>query len=155
LNYIKFVLLFVLVHGVSYTVAGVIALRISKDIYENKSRLCDFLRDMADEKENDRVASYFLPAQVIRGVLMAVVLFPVLNPVIGLSLIMKFLFFAGLMFVFTHIAAVSPFMDNIEGLVYMKDKYIQLKSFFKFQLEMIVYSVLFSLIMSLFMELLF
>jgi hypothetical protein len=55
-------------------------------------------------------------------------------------------FFSGLMFIYTHLAAVSPFMDNIEGLVYFKEKYLVRKFFLKFQVEMILYSLLFGLL---------
>lgn len=50
------------------------------------------------------------------------------------------------MFIYTHLAAVSPFMDNIEGLVYFKEKYLVRKFFLKFQVEMILYSLLFGLL---------
>ncbi|WP_261180192.1 hypothetical protein [Anaerobacillus sp. CMMVII] len=40
--YLTFILLFTIAHVVSYTVAGAIALKFSKDIYETKNRLCHF-----------------------------------------------------------------------------------------------------------------
>lgn len=155
MEYLKFILYFIIAHGVAYTTAGVIALKISKDIYESKSRHCDFLRDMSDKEESKHVSTYFLPAQILRGLLMAVVLFPVLGVFQGFSLGMNFIFFASLMFVYTHIAAVSPFIDNIEGWVYFKKNYLQKKFFLKFQLEMLIYGILFGLLMSLFIRYLF
>lgn len=150
--YTKFVLLFTIAHVISYTVAGVLALKISKDIYESKKRLCDFLNDMEDKKERKHVEKYYLPAQITRGILMSIVLLPLFSAIENLILIKQFIFFASLMFVYTHVSAASPFMDNIEGQVYFKSKYIQKKSFFKFQFEMGLYSVLFSLTMTLFMH---
>lgn len=151
MEYIEFSLFFTLIHVVSYTIAGVIALKISKDIYETKNRHCNFLRDMSDPEESRHVQIYFLPAQILRGLLMSVVLYPILNTIGDLSFVLKFIFFSSLMFVYTHIAAVSPFMDNIEGLVYFKKNYLTKKFFLKFQLEMLIYSIIFSLLMSLFL----
>lgn len=45
--------------------------------------------------------------------------------------------------------AAPPFIDNIEGFVYFKNKYLQKKAFLKFQLEMIIYSLLFSFLLAL------
>ncbi len=85
-EYIKFVLFFILAHTVSYTIAGAIALSISKDIYESKSRHCDFLRDMSYKDESKHVSMYFIPAQILRGLLMSIILFPLLSSIANLSI---------------------------------------------------------------------
>ena len=146
---IKFILWFELAHIVAYIVTGVIALSISKDIYEDKDRLCTFMRDMKNPKENKGIGMLFIPAQILRALLMSLVLLPVVDYLITFSFFQQFIFFSSLMFIFTHIAAVSPFIDNIEGLVYFKKEYIKKGTFIKFQLEMIIYSVIFSIILSL------
>jgi len=146
---IKFILWFELTHIVAYIVTGVIALSLSKDIYEDKDRLCTFMRDMKNPKENKRIGMLFIPAQILRALLMSLVLLPVVDYLITFSFFQQFIFFSSLMFIFTHIAAVSPFIDNIEGLVYFKKEYIKKGTFIKFQLEMIIYSVIFSIILSL------
>ena len=149
MEYVKFNLFFILSHSLAYIIAGAIALQISKDIYEKKSRHCDFLRDMSDEKEKKYVSKFFLPAQILRGLLMAVVLFPILGELKELSFILQFSFFSLLMFIYTHLAAVSPFIDNIEGFVYFKKEYLKKNFFIKFQIEMVIYSILFGLFISL------
>ncbi len=149
MEYIKFGLFFVLAHTISYIAAGAIALSISKDIYESKNRHCDFLRDMADKESSSHVSFYFLPAQILRGLLMAVILLPVIGALLELTFIFKLLFFSSLMFVYTHLAAASPFIDNIEGFVYFKKEYLMKRYFLKFQFEMILYSILFGLSISL------
>jgi len=146
---IKFILWFELANIVAYIVTGVIALSLSKDIYEDKDRLCTFMRDMKNPKENKRIGMLFIPAQILRALLMSLVLLPVVDYLITFSFFQQFIFFSSLMFIFTHIAAVSPFIDNIEGLVYFKKEYIKKGTFIKFQLEMIIYSVIFSIILSL------
>ncbi|HSJ39118.1 MAG TPA: hypothetical protein VK945_13000 [Planococcus sp. (in: firmicutes)] len=149
--FIKFVLFFTIAHAISYLIAGAIALKFSKDIYETKNRLCNFMNDMSDDKERGHVEKYFLPAQIIRGILMGSVLLPLVSGLMELSLLVQFLFFVGLMFIFTHFSSASPFMDNIEGQVYFKKEYLQKKYFWKFQLEMVMYSILFGILMTMFM----
>lgn len=145
---LKFILWFELAHIIAYIVAGVIALSISKDIYEDKNRLCTFMRDMKNPAENKRISLIFIPAQIIRALLMSIVLLPLVDYLITFGFFKQLIFFFSLMFVFTHIAAVSPFLDNIEGLVYFKKDYIKKGAFIKFQLEMIIYSFIFGIIMS-------
>lgn len=151
MGHILFVVIFILAHTLAYILAGVIALRFSKDIYEGKERLCTFLNDMRHEMERKHVQRYFLPAQLLRGVLMAMVLLPILTALQDLPALMIFLFFFLLMFVFTHISSAAPFLDNIEGQVYFKKEYLMKRAFLKFQLEMVIYSFIFSLMMTLFM----
>jgi hypothetical protein len=148
MDYLKFTALFVLMHVIAYTAAGAIALRFSKDIYESKKRHCTFLRDMSDKEESQYVSKFFLPAQLVRGLLMAVVLFPFLQTFADMSFGARLAFFSSLMFVYTHFAAVSPFMDNIEGFVYFKKEYLVRKFFLKFQYEMVIYSLLFGVLLS-------
>lgn len=150
--YVKFVLLFTISHVFSYTVAGSLSLKFSKDIYESKGRLCHFLRDMADPKERQHVEKYFLPAQIIRGFLMGVVLLPLLSSIKNLVFITQFTFFCSLIFVYTHISSASPFIDNIEGQIYFKEEYLLKKAFLKFQIEMVIYAVLFGFIMTLLLQ---
>jgi len=146
MEYLKFSLLFTLAHTLAYIIAGVIALGFSKDIYETKNRHATFLRDMSNKEESWHVSKNFLPAQIVRGLLMSLVLFPLLPSIAAQSFGLNVAFFSGLMFIYTHLAAVSPFLDNIEGLVYFKKKYLVRKFFLKFQAEMILYSLLFGLL---------
>ena len=150
--YIKFILLFTIAHAVSYTLAGAIILKFSREIYENKERLCDYQKDMADEKERKYVEKHFFPAQILRGLLMGVVLLPILSALEDLTIIIQFIFFVSLMFIYTHISSAAPAPDNIEGQVHFKNKYLQKNSFIKFQVEMVMYSVLFGLIKTFFMH---
>jgi len=149
MEYLKFTLLFVFFHTLSYTLAGALALRFSGDIYRDRSRLCTFLRDMNDREESAHVQKYFFLAQIPRALLMALVLFPLLEPLRELAPGMRFVFFSGLMFVYTHLSAASPFPDNIEGQVYFRPEYLKKGSFLRFQMEMLIYCVLFGGMISL------
>lgn len=149
MKYLIFSLGFAFFHILAYTIAGAIALNFSKDIYEEQNRLVDFLRDMSDEVNKNYVAKWFLPAQILRGLLMSIVLYPIVGLLGDLNFLLRFLFLAGLMLVFTDMASASPFTHNIEGFVYLKPKYLRKKAVVKLYLEMIIYSVIFGLLVSL------
>ncbi len=151
MEYLLFSFWFIVIHTGAYTAAGVIALKLSKDIYEGKNRYADFIRDMSDPHESKHVQKLFLPAQLLRGLLMSIVLYPVIGLLGDLSFGLRFLFLAGLMFMYTDFASAVPFPTNIEGFVYMKQRYLQTKFFWKFYLEMIIYSILFGLIAGVFL----
>ncbi len=145
MGYLMFSFWFMVIHTAAYVAAGVIALKISKDIYEGKGRFADFLRDMSDPGESKHVQKFFLPAQLLRGLLMSIALYPVLGLLGDLSFGLRFLFWAGLMLIYTEISSAVPFPTNIEGFVYMKHRYLKTPKIWKFWLEIIIYSVLFGL----------
>jgi hypothetical protein len=148
MEYVKFSLLFVLVHTGSYFIAGSLAYRISRDLYQGENRLLDFLKDMGDKSENARVAKWTLPSQLLRGLLLSVVLYPIMGLMGDLSYLLRFVFLASLMFVYTDFASAIPFPHNIEGFIYLKDRYLKKSAFWKLQFEMIVFSLLFGLVSS-------
>jgi len=148
MQYLRFLGFFILSHFVSYMAAGVISYRFSKDLYEGENRLLDFLKDMANDQENAEVAKYSLPAQILRGLLLSVVFLPVLDAIGSVTFLNRAIFFASLMFIYTDLASAMPFPDTIEGFVYLKKKYLQASAFWKMQIEMIIYSILFGLLVS-------
>lgn len=143
MEYIKFSLLFMLVHTGAYFIAGMLAYRISRDLYHGENRLLDFLKDMADPAENARVAKLTLPLQLLRGLVLSIVLYPILELLGDLSYSLRFVFLAGLMFVYTDFASAVPFPHNLEGVIYMKERYLKKSAFWKLQFEMIIFSLLF------------
>lgn len=145
MRYLVFTLVFTAVHAIAYTIAGAFALSVSRDIYAGRKRKMDYLRDMEDPAESSHVKKYYFPAQILRGVLMSIVLYPLLGFLGENGYLPRVLFLLGLMFVYTHVGSAAPCPDNIEGMVYLKRKYIDLSLFGKFQLEMVFYSLLFSL----------
>jgi hypothetical protein len=146
MEYIKFSLLFVLVHTGAYLVAGLLAYRISRDLYHGENRLLDFLKDMSDESENARVAKLALPLQFLRGLLLSIVLYPIMGLLGELSYLLRFIFLASLMYVYTDFASAIPFPHNIEGFIYLKERYLKKSAFWKLQFEMIIFSLLFGLV---------
>jgi hypothetical protein len=146
MQYILFSLWFILLHTAIYTIAGAIALRISKDLYEEKNRLLDFLRDMSVESENKYVAKRFFPAQILRGLLMSIVLYPILGFLGEMHILLRMAFFGTLMYIYTDIASAVPFPHNIEGFVYLKERYRKKGFTWKLHLEILLYSILFGIL---------
>lgn len=145
MTYLSFSFWFTVIHIVAYFIAGMLALKICSSTYEGESRVMDYHRDVTKEEEKGHVAKWVLPAQIVRGLLMSLVLYPILGALGELSLVLRILFLIGLMFIYHHLCCVSPGPDNLEGLVYMRKRYIQRSSFLTFQFEMIIYPLLFAI----------
>ena len=143
MNYLFFSLAFMGLHTLAYMGAGMIALSISSDLYKGKERILDFL---VDPEEEGGVGLKVIPAQIIRGLIMSVVLYPILDFLSEISFLTQFLFFAGLTFIYTDLSSGDPFPSNIEGWVYMKKDYLSRKAFWKILTEMIIYSGIFGLL---------
>lgn len=112
--YLKFSLLFFVIHFLCYIIAGVIDLQLAGRIYKGKDRLYkSFFRDMNIRQESNRVARLLIPSQFVRAMLMSVVLYPVLPFLMELSFAMQFLFMAGLMFVYADFGSAIPFSNTI------------------------------------------
>ncbi len=142
--YIKFSLLFFIIHFVCYIVAGLIDKQLAKRMYEGKDRLYkSFFRDMDDKNESNRIALLLIPSQFIRAILMSVVLYPILPYLGELSFGMRFLFLGGLMFIYADFSSAVPFSNTIEGIVYLKKEFVKSKVFWTIQLEAILYSLMF------------
>ena len=137
-----FVLGFTLVHAVAYTVAGAIALSFSRDLYAEKGRVLDFMRDMDDETESLHVKRWFLPVQLVRGMLLAVVLLPILGPLGEATLLARFAFLFGAAVIWLDVASSVPFPNNLEGAVYLKPRYLRLSRHGKLYAETLLYGLL-------------
>lgn len=145
MDYVWFTLGFFVIHLIAYVVAGVLNQQLlSKEIYGGEQPLfAPFFRTWDEPDERRRQGRLMVPAQLARAVLMAIVLFPLLPAIADLSFGMRFAFLAGLMFVYTDLAAATPFANNIEGLVYLKPRFTTSDVFWRIQAEAIVYSLIF------------
>lgn len=148
MSYMIFSFWFIVIHTVSYVFAGGLALKISNNLYKEKERIIDYVRDMSDESESKHVEKWFLPAQLVRGLLLSIVLYPIVGMLGEISFVMRFLFFSGLMILFTDVASAVPFPHNIEGMVYMKQKYIKKEAVGKLYFEIFIYGIVFGLLAS-------
>lgn len=147
MEYVRFSLLFFVVHTLVYYVAGFINYQFSHRLYGGRDQLYQsFLRNMSDKAEAASVNKKLIPAQFVRALLMSVVLYPVLGTLAELSFWMRFAFMGGLMFVYADFCSAIPFSNTIEGLVYMKKEFVQKKVFWLIQSEAIIYGILFGLL---------
>lgn len=147
MTYIKFTLLFTLFHFICYIIAGSIDFQLAKKMYSGKDRLYkSFFRDMDDKQESMRIAKLLIPSQLVRGILMSVVLYPVLPFLFELTFLLQFVFMASLMFVYADFASAIPFSNTIEGIVYLKKEFVARRVFWTIQLEAFIYSILFGLL---------
>ena len=148
-SYLQFSLLFFVIHLICYIAAGVIDLQLARKMYEGKDRLYrSFFRDMEDTQESNRIGLLLIPSQLARAILMSIVLYPVLPYLHELSFTIRFLFMAGLMFVYADFSSSIPFSNTIEGLIYLKKEFVRKKVFWTIQFEAILYSLLFGLLSS-------
>ena len=144
MDYVWFSLGFVALHIGAYIAAGAVTLQFTRDLYAGDSALfAPFLRDVDVPQEKKRQGLVMWPAQLTRGLLMSIVLYPILGPLAELSLAARFGFLATLMFVYADLAASTPFSNNIEGLVYMKKRFVRPDVFWRIQSEAVLYSILF------------
>jgi hypothetical protein len=146
LRYVWFSLGFFLVHLGAYVIAGVVTQLWSKDIYHGPAALLHpVLRDVSEEAERRRQGRLMLPAQLVRALLMSVVLYPLLEALGGLAYPVRVLVLGGLMLIYADVASASPFPNTIEGLVYLRERYITASAFWRLQSEAVIYSLLFGL----------
>ncbi len=147
ITYVKFSLLFFVIHIVCYIIAGVIDFQLAQKMYSGKNRLYkSFFRDMDNKKESMRIAKLLIPSQFVRGIIMSMVLYPILPYLGELSFVIQFVFMASLMFVYADFASAIPFSNTIEGIVYLKKEFVAKRVFWTIQFEAILYSLLFGLL---------
>lgn len=145
MQYVWFSLGFFVIHLIAYAVAGALNLRLlSRPLYGGEDALfAPFFRDMDDPEVKARAGRLMVPAQLARALPMSVVLYPVLGAIGDLPYGLRLAFLAGLMFVYTDLAAATPFVNNIEGLVYLRPELTQRAVFWTIQSEAVVYALLF------------
>ena len=99
---------------------------------------------MSEDGESLQVRKLFLPAQLLRGVLMSLVLYPVIPLLGGIYFAGRFAFLFGLMFIYSDFSSAVPFPHNIERWVYLKPRYLQKNRLWKLYFEIVIYSLLFA-----------
>jgi len=109
-------------HVLTYFIVGGIAYQLlTKDFYIGPDPI--FRAFMRTEAEPDlwaHVIRWFLPAQVLRGILIAAVLYPFFDTLNGWSFSKRFLSISSLYVVLGCWAAVVAAPGTLEGMVYMR-----------------------------------
>ena len=144
MRYVWFSLGFFAVHLGAYVVAGVLTQLWSKDIYHGDDALLHpVLRDVTEDDERRRQGRVMLPAQLLRALLMSVVLYPLLDALGELAYPVRSVVLGGLMLIYADVASASPFPNTIEGLVYLRRRFVTASAFWRLQSEAVIYSLLF------------
>ena len=144
MRYVWFSLGFFVIHLGAYVIAGVLTQTWSKDIYHGDDALLSpVLRDVSEEAERLRQGKLMIPAQLVRALMMSVVLYPLLDALGGLSYPVRAAVLGGMMLVYADIASASPFPNTVEGLVYLRERFVTASAFWRLQSEAVIYSALF------------
>jgi hypothetical protein len=145
-SHIRFVLGVTLAHVVTYFVTGGLFYAfLTKPLYEGPDPLfAVFMRSPADPEGFAHISRWFLPAQLLRGVLIGVALQPFRPALAGWSFGRRFgvLFLLSVVFLFWATAVAAP--GTIEGLVYLRPEF-DLGVHARVQPELLVQLTLFSL----------
>jgi len=109
-------------HVTTYFLAGAVAYQLlTKEFYTGPNPIfATFMRTEAEPALWSHVVRWFLPAQILRGLLIAVALYPFFDVLKAWSFGKRFLSIAGLYLVLGFWAATVAAPGTIEGMVYMR-----------------------------------
>ena len=113
---------FTAAHIMTYFIAGAIAYPLlTQEFYVGPNPIFKvFLRTEAEPELWGHVVTWFLPAQFLRGFLMAAALYPFFDTLMNWSFKKRFLSISGLYIVLGFWAAAVAAPGTIEGMVYMR-----------------------------------
>ena len=125
-KFLLFALTVILAHTVTYLIVGGIAYPLlTKPFYEGSDPVFTaFMRSPADPDLWQFVMKWFIPAQVLRGLLMAIALYPFYEILKEWNFGKRFLSLAGLYLIFGYWAAAVAAPGTIDGVVYMRPEYL-------------------------------
>jgi hypothetical protein len=135
MNYKRFVIFagkVVVAHVTTYFLAGAVGYPwLTKEFYVGAHPIfATFLRTEAEPELFSHVVKWFLPAEILRGVLLAAVLYPLFDTLKAWSFRKRFLCVASLYVVLGFWAATVAAPGTIEGMLYLRPfitPYVHLK----------------------------
>ena len=132
-------------HVVTYFVLGAVAYPLlTKPFYVGENPIFDtFMRTEAEPDLWRHVMIWFVPGQILRGLLLAVALYPFLDTLMGWRFRKRFLSIAMLYIVFGFWAATVAAPGTIEGMIYMRPEITGITHLIV-QPEIVVQGLLFS-----------
>ena len=112
----------IVAHVVSYFVVGAIAYQLmTKQFYEGGNAIFStFMRTQAEPDLWSHVMRWFIPGQILRGLLIAAVLYPFLDALRAWTFPRRFLSIAGLYLVLGFWASAVAAPGTIDGVIYMR-----------------------------------
>lgn len=111
-----------LAHVVTYLVVGAVAFQLlTKSFYEGSNPVFQsFMRTPAEPELWKHAMTWFIPGQVLRGVLIAIVLYPFFDTLQAWSRRKRFLTISGLYLVLGFWGAAVAAPGTIDGMIYMR-----------------------------------
>ncbi len=124
-RFLSFATKIIIAHTVTYFIVGAIAYQLlTKSLYEGPDPVfASFMRTPVDADAWRHVMIWFLPAQVLRGFIMALALYPFYETLIGWSIKKRFVALAGIYLIFGYWASAVAAPGTIDGLVYMRPEF--------------------------------
>jgi hypothetical protein len=121
-RFLRFAVKVTIAHVVSYFVVGAAAYQLlTKPFYEGEAAVfATFMRTPAEPELWRHAMTWFLPAQVLRGVLIAAALYPFFDTLQSWSWGRRWLAISGLYLVLGFWAAAVAAPGTIDGLVYLR-----------------------------------
>ncbi len=112
----------IVTHVATYFIAGALAYPLlTKPFYEGSNPVfAGFFRTEADPALWAHVTTWFLPAQILRGLLLSVAIYPFHTVLVSWSYWKRFAAISGLYLLIGFWAAAVAAPGTIEGLVYMR-----------------------------------
>lgn len=109
-------------HVLTYFIAGATAYPLlTKQFYEGQNPIfATFMRTQADPVLWGHVMKWFLQGQILRGFLIAIVIYPFFSTLNNWRYIKRFLSISGLYIVLGFWAAAVPAPGTIEGMIYLR-----------------------------------
>ncbi len=131
-RFVIFAVKVVAAHVTTYFLAGAMAYPLlTKEFYVGPNPIfATFMRTEAEPALWGHVVQWFLPAQILRGVLIAAILYPLFDTLKAWPFGKRFLLIASLYVVLGFWAATVAAPGTIEGMVYMRPfttPYVHLK----------------------------
>ena len=124
---------FIGIHTIAYMLAGMITYPI---VHKGHPIYRYYLR-REEEKEWSKAMKLLLPIQLLRGLLLSLVFFPILDYMKEMSIGINSVFLFGILFIVGGLASQIPFPGNLEGFVYIRDQFQ--KGRLKFHIEDLIY----------------
>ncbi len=124
-SFLSFAIKLIVVQVVTYLVVGSIAYQLlTKPFYTGPDPLfASFMRTETQPETWGHVVTWFLPANLVRGLLMALALYPFAEAWLGWGYWKRCLSLAGLYLVFGFWAATVAAPGTIEGLVFLRPEF--------------------------------
>lgn len=121
-RFLSFVGKVITAHTVTYFIIGAVAYNLmTKQYYTGPDPAFGaFMRTLDNPESMSHITTWFIPAQILRGVLMAIVFYPFFDKLLEWDFKKRFLAISGLYVVLGYWAATVAAPGTIEGMVYMK-----------------------------------